>query len=150
MLAVLSVASAAAVFAADARVSEPVVMEAFKVEKIHKVKLAFGMSLDVWNAGNGKVKSIVVWKVRETTDAADQGVIPLTRIYRINGRPIEEFDATLRRSSELGKLFVDRKNGDQIVLEIGLPGHPDLRTVVLTERHTILSGMSSLMENKDR
>ena len=112
----------------------PVVMEALKVDGNYIPKLSFGLSLEVWkNNDTQKIVALYVGGVRVDSPAYKKGIGPRARIYRINGRPVEEITASFFKGTELNDLFVHRLEGARVTLEIGFPGEMEPRTIVLEE-----------------
>lgn len=124
---------------AGARAAEPatapVVLDPVRVTENYEPKLSFGLSLDVWKDDRtGAITSIVLGRIQLDSDAEREGLTPLLRVLRIDGRPVEEFEATFRPGSELHQIFVGRRNGDKVTLEIWFPGETVSRLITLTER----------------
>ena len=98
-------------------------------------KLCFGVSLSVWKNGNtGKVMAIYINKVKAKSDAEAAGFGPRTRIYRINGKPVEEMSATFNGDSDLNRIFINRKFGAKITVEAVPEGATTSKTATLVER----------------
>ena len=115
--------------------SVPVKMDAFKVEGNYIPKLSFGLSLDMWKDNSTqRVTSIVIRIVRAGSEAEQKGLEPWMRILRIDGKPVEEFDASFFKGTDLNSIFVDRRNGAKVALEVWFPKERAARTVVLTEQ----------------
>ena len=105
-------------------------MERFVVNDKHL--LSFGIALDVWEEkSSGRVLEMHVTGVQAGGMAEQEGVIPGTRVYGINGRDIYSFMATFGSGSELNGLFVNRGRGDQVTLEVVKPGHRKTEFVTL-------------------
>jgi C-terminal processing protease CtpA/Prc len=116
---------------------KPVVMEAFKIEGTFIPKLSFGLSLDVWkNNHTQKVSAIYVRGVKFGSSAARTGLCARTRIYSIDGAPVEDFAASFFRGTELYRKFVDRHEGDRVVLEVAVPGEGTTKFVTLEAAHS--------------
>ncbi len=113
-------------------------MEAFKVDEAYVPKLSFGLSLDVWKDNvTGRVTSIVVTAVKAGSDAELAGIVEQTKIYEIDGRPVQDYAASFMKGTELNGIFVNRKNGAAVALVIGVPGKAETRRVTVTERHEL-------------
>ena len=118
VLAVLGMAS----LSSHAQVGETTRMERFVVNDKHL--LSFGIAITLWEEKNsGRVLEMFVTGVQEGGKAEQEGVIPGTRIYGINGRDVYSFLATFSAGSELNALFVDRPKRDRVTLEVVKPGH---------------------------
>ncbi|MDB6127231.1 MAG: hypothetical protein JWM35_1127 [Verrucomicrobia bacterium] len=112
----------------------PVVMEAFKVDGNYIPKLSFGLALEVWKDNDTqKVISIYVSSVRENSPAQKKGLVPRTRIYRIDGTPVEEFTASFFKGMPLNKVFVQRYPNSRVKLEVAIPGEMSTKVVTLEE-----------------
>ena len=111
-----------------------IMLQAYTIEEAPP-KLCFGVSLSLWkDANTGLVTAIYIDKVKSGSDAAENGFGPRTRIYSINGNPVEDMRATFNGDSELNKIFINRKNGSKIVVEGTPEGTSEIRTVILIER----------------
>ncbi len=98
-------------------------------------KLSFGISLNIWKDGNtNKVSAIYFGKVKPGSDAQLAGLGPRTRVDRIDGKPVEEFAASLLKGSGLNRVFINRKLGDKVLLEVLPEGQTKTRVVTLTEK----------------
>ena len=80
------------------------------------------------------VTAMYIDKVKPDSDAEENGFGPRTRIYRIDGKPVEEMKATFNGDSELNKLFINRKVGSKIVVEAIPEGAFESKTVTLVEK----------------
>lgn len=110
----------------------PVVLAPFKVEETLDAKLSFGMSLDVWaNKETHRVIAVYVREVQPDSSADYAGIKSRTRIYSFDYLPVESFEATYKQGSDLRRLLVDRKPGDQLVVVFG--AHGQEKTAVLTQ-----------------
>ncbi len=98
-------------------------------------KLSFGISLQIWQDSlTGNVSTIYITGVKAESDAEKQGLKPFTQITRIDGQPVQSYVASLKTSSALGKIFINRKIGAKLVLEVLPTDSPKPKTVVLVER----------------
>ena len=112
----------------------PVVMDAFKVDGNYIPKLSFGLALEVWKDNDTqKVISIYVSSVRENSPAQKKGLSSRTRIYRIDGTPVEEFTASFFKGMPLNKIFVQRYPNSRVKLEVAVPGEMSTKVVTLEE-----------------
>lgn len=117
-----------------AKPAEPVV----KLEPMEVLgeppKLSFGISLQIWqDSQTGNVGTVYITAVKKESDAEREGLAPFTQITRIDGRPVQSYLASLKTTSELGKIFINRKVGDKVVLEVLSTDSPTSKTVVLVE-----------------
>ena len=112
----------------------PIMLQAYTIEETPP-KLCFGVSLSLWkNAHTGLVTAMYIDKVKPSSDAEENGFGPRTRIYRIDGKPVEEMKATFNGDSELNRLFINRKLGSKIVVEAIPEGAIESKTVTLVEK----------------
>jgi hypothetical protein len=119
---------------ANSRQGPVVVLEPYAVLG-EAPKLSFGVSLEIWKVGStNQVSAIYLGKLKPGSDAQLAGLGPRTRIDRIDGKPVEEFAATLSKGSELNRVFINRKLGDKVVLEVLPEGQTKTRIVTLTEK----------------
>jgi len=130
--------------AAVERNSAPVQLEAVKVEANYIPKLSFGIGLEVWKDNVTRLAtSILIARVRPESEAEQKGLVPRMRILRIDGKPAQEYEASFFKGKELSRIFVDRRNGDKVELEVWFPGEGAARTVVLTEHRHLLMNLPS-------
>lgn len=119
--------------AAPARLRDPDVVCLDEMRVAGKPIGSFGISLQIFAVPETKqINRIVIYDVVPDSEAAGRGVRAGDEIVRVNGRTIHEFVVAFDRESEFGRLFVGRKPGDQITLELG---HDDQveRRITLTE-----------------
>ena len=91
--AVVEIVAAMATLAVRARAEEPAQMERFVVNDKHL--LSFGVAISLWEEkSSGRVLEMHVTGVQAGGMAEQEGVIPGTRVYGINGRDIYSFMAT--------------------------------------------------------
>jgi len=127
--------------------TKPIVMDAVKVSADYIPKLSFGISLEVWKDGNtGRVISITINDVRAGSEAADKGLVARTRVERVDGRPVQEFEASFLPGTALNKIFVHRGNGSKVRLEIVPPGQTGTSVVTLTEIRSLGIDLPSTLE----
>jgi predicted metalloprotease with PDZ domain len=70
------------------------------------------------NSDTKKVERMFVTGVRENTDAEDAGLEPGDEILQLDGRSVQEFDASLRKDGPLSRILIDREFGEPLKLEI--------------------------------
>jgi predicted metalloprotease with PDZ domain len=70
------------------------------------------------NSDTKKVERMFVTGVRENTDAEDAGLQPGDEILKLDGRSVQEFDASLRKDGPLSRILIDREFGEPLKLEI--------------------------------
>ena len=100
---------------------KPVQLERFVVSEKHQ--LSFGMAITLWEDKNtGRVLAMYVKQVQPDSMTEQLGIRPGTRIWTIDGVPVENFDATFDVASELGQKFVNRQRGASIVREFKVEG----------------------------
>lgn len=101
-------------------------------------KLCFDIALEVWGDLNtGKVTSIYITKVKPLSHAEELGLVPRTRIDRIDGIPVENLVPSFRNGTVLNRTFINRKFGARVTLEVVLPGSPESKTVTVIEKPNI-------------
>lgn len=88
--------------------------------KVHDDPInSFGFDLAVyWDRATRKVTRVFIGKIHENSAAAALDVQPGDEIRRINGRPVTEFDAGIGAGTELGEVFLDRRPGAKLDLDI--------------------------------
>jgi hypothetical protein len=98
-------------------------------------KLSFGLALQIWQSGHeAKVGALYITRVRDHSDAAMQGLVPGTRIDKVDGRDVLGFAANFKSGGELNAAFINRKIGSQVELEVLLPHTTATIKVILVER----------------
>ncbi|MBX3749700.1 MAG: hypothetical protein KF897_06405 [Opitutaceae bacterium] len=98
-------------------------------------KLSFGISLQIWqDSQTGNVSTVYLTGVKPDSDAEKQGLKPFTQVTRIDGQPVQSYLASLKTSSALGKIFINRKLGAKVALEVLTADSPEPKTIVLVER----------------
>ena len=118
-----------------ADLAAPVPMEAILVEA--KPLTSFGLSLQmVAVRQNKQILRMFVRDVVPQSEADYAGLQPGTEILSINGRAVNTFAVGFTPESELGRLFVNRRRGDRILLLIRPPGETDSRSVTLVMGRT--------------
>jgi hypothetical protein len=70
------------------------------------------------NAAGDRVAGIVVSNVPERSDTEQAGVKVGDAIVAIDGRAATDFSVGVDKDSELGRIFLNRKTGDTVVLEV--------------------------------
>ncbi len=107
-------------------------LEKFVVNDKHL--LCFGVALTLWeNQNTHRVMAMYVKQVQPDSMAEEKGLRPGTRIWTIDGMPVEDFPASFAPESELGIKFLNRKRGETIVLEIKVEGERTTQFVTLTQ-----------------
>jgi hypothetical protein len=138
--------AAAAPAASDPASEPPVTMQKYVVNDKHL--LCFGLAIELWEDKNTqRVLAMYVKAVQPESMAELEGLAPGTRIFGIEGIPVEDFQATFGEGSELNKIFLNRKNGDRVTLEIKLQDRRGTKFVTLVQR----TGLNvSLGQSHDR
>lgn len=110
----------------------PVKMEKFVVNDRHL--LCFGLGLELWEDKNThRVLAMYVKAVQPESMADQEGITPGSRIFGINGLAVDNFSATFGEGSELNQLFINRKNGDRVTLELKLMNKRGTRFITLVQ-----------------
>ncbi|PTY05181.1 hypothetical protein DB347_17080 [Opitutaceae bacterium EW11] len=95
---------------------------------------SFGLAFNVSaHRKTNRVERLVVRKVAADSEAAQKGIQPGTEIVSADGRDIRSFVARFNPDSDLGRLFVHRRNGDSIALEVRDPRALETRKLTLTQ-----------------
>lgn len=98
-------------------------------------KLCFDIALEVWgDANTGKVTSLYITKVKPLSHAEELGLVPRTRIDRIDGIPVEDLTPSFRKGTVLNRTFINRKFGARVTLEVVVPGGLESKTVTIIEK----------------
>lgn len=80
---------------------------------------AFGFDLAIyWDKSTRKVTRVFIGTIQEGSSATALDVRPGDEIRKIDGRPVTEFDAGIGAGTEIGRLFLNRRPGAKLDLEI--------------------------------
>ena len=127
------------------RANEPVVMDSIAVDVGYIPKQSFGFTMNVRKDKNtGMVHAIYVTDVERGSDAQRRGLGPRVRIYRINGKAVEDFPASFLAGTELNRIFINRTEGARVTLEISIPGRAEPKVVTLVQHLLYMDDRSSL------
>ena len=115
----LSLALLAAGFAKDKPPvsEETLVLDPIKVRGNATSNFAIDIQIVVSPQTN-KVITIRIAKVFENSDAADLDLQVGDLIVKVDGVPVEGMDPKIDFRSEIGKIFLNRKPGDTLKLEV--------------------------------
>ena len=98
----------------------------------------FPISLRVASSAiDARVATITITAVPRDSEAEDKGIRVGDAIVAIDGRPVAEFPAGVAKDDPLGRIFMNRRPGDKVTLELRSPGDEKTYTVTL---HTIWGG----------
>jgi len=117
----------------QAKAGAPTMLGAFTVSERPLQSFGFSVRI-VRDSITHQVEQITVDRVLPDSPAAAAGLGPLTSIRKINDKPVEDYLGSLERGSELFKLLMNRKSGDQITLEVLDMASTVPRVVTLTQR----------------
>ncbi len=110
-------------------------LDEMNAEADYNPQLSFGISLKMLrNDATRRIYALEISRVRAGSYAEGQGVKPGMRILRIDGKPVQYIAATFMPGSELGRVFVSRKPGDQVELQVVSPNSTEPKTIVLIEQ----------------
>lgn len=80
---------------------------------------SFGFDLRIYHdKATRKVTHIFFGEIKPGSSAAQLDIEPGDQIVAINGKPVTEFPAGIGADTELGKLFLARRPGETLDLEI--------------------------------
>ena len=65
-----------------------------------------------------KIVTILITRVMEDSDAAEMGLLAGDEIVKVNGIPVGDIEAKVNRESQLGRLFLNRRPGEPLRLEV--------------------------------
>jgi hypothetical protein len=100
---------------------DPVTLEPYTVKDSPLISYPISFSVTRDRKAN-HVNEIIVSEVPEGSLTEKAGVKPGDKVIRINGRPAETFTAGVTRTSELGRIFIDRPPGETVQLDLLAPG----------------------------
>jgi len=113
--------------------ADPSVVQMDALRVSGKTYLSFDFSMSFVRNGE-RISWATITSVKPNSEASAVGLTPLTRVLAINGKDIEEYEASFRYGSELNALLINRKPGSKITLEVLLDGYSQRRTVTLVKR----------------
>lgn len=93
---------------------------AMKPVRIRNAPLTnFPISIQIhWAAGGDRVAAIIITRVLADSEAERDGLQAGDAIVAVDGRRTEDFTGGVGRDDPLGRIFVDRRPGDHVTLEI--------------------------------
>lgn len=109
---------------------KPVMMEPFVINEMPPLSFGFSVRIVVIG-GSTKASMITVDAVKSDSQARHKGMVPMTQILSIDGRPTQDFEASFDGNSDLAKILVGRKSGDKATFTILAPGSSTPRTITL-------------------
>jgi hypothetical protein len=117
LVALLSVVVAAAAATSPTKDEKLLILDpmVIRTEPVGSFAIEIGITI---NPDTKKVDRMFITGVREASDADDAGLQTGDEILKLDGRPVQEFDAVLRKDSPLGRILRDRDPGDPLKLEI--------------------------------
>ena len=121
--------------AANDTAGGPIKLAPVSVGGVPVMSFGFGVQI-VKNGVTKKVVSMLVSGVAHGSQAEQQGLVYYTEILSIDGIPVENFTASFASGTELHQKLMNRKEGDQVTLEIVTPGARAPRTIILTQMQT--------------
>lgn len=81
--------------------------------------IAFAIDITIYRSPEtGKVSHIFIRHVWEDTDAERAGLLAGDEIVKLDGVPVTDFEAKVSADSALGQVFLNRRPGDQLKLEV--------------------------------
>jgi hypothetical protein len=95
-------------------------MPAFKVKEdaVTGFPISLGFSRD---PKTGRITKIVVTEVPSSSSTERAGVLVGDEVLSVDGRKSQDFPVGVTKNSELGKIFLNRRAGDKVKLEIVTP-----------------------------
>ncbi len=121
LLALLCLAT---VSAKDKTTSSPVPVDdrVLVLDPLHvqgKPVVSFGFDLRVYSdPQTKKVTHVLITRVIPRTDAEKAGLRPGDEIVKVDGVAMQDLEAEVSVHSEFGRIFLNRKPGDQAKLEV--------------------------------
>ncbi len=138
-------AAVAAGFADDARISElaalvdsndPSVneLETFVVRDLPAIETSFGLALGVTaDPDTRQILQLAVKRVARDSEAEARGLRPGAVILAADGRSVQTLVARFTRDSEFHRLFMGRRHGETIELQVLVRPGETPRTITLTQ-----------------
>jgi len=94
-----------------------VILPPFEVNDVPQ--LSFGFSIRVMrNQATMHALGMYVERVGTGTDAERKGLKASSEILSINGKLVSEYEATFNPGSELARIFIGRKEGASVTLQV--------------------------------
>jgi C-terminal processing protease CtpA/Prc len=100
---------------------DPLVLDPYKVSGTALSNFPIDIKVVV-NPETKKVAKIVISRVKDKSEAADLGMQAGDEIVSVDGVVVAGMDPKIDRASQIGLLFLNRKPGEALKLEI-LPHH---------------------------
>ncbi|MBL9207573.1 MAG: PDZ domain-containing protein [Opitutaceae bacterium] len=114
---------------------DPSVVVLDPIQVSGRTYLSFDFSLALVRSGS-QIAWATVTAVKPNSEASAAGLTPMTRILAINGKEIQDFEASLSHGSELHALLINRKPRARITLDVLLNGYGERRTLTLIKRRS--------------
>jgi len=113
--------------------TEPIKLEPLVITE--STQLSFQFSVRVTRSQpENQLVAMYVDRVLAGSNAEEVGLCPGAMIVSIDGRPVAQFEATFRSGSELSRILVGRREGDEVTLVVVDPDETRQRKLVITRR----------------
>lgn len=97
--------------------------------------MSFGISLKIQRYTlTNKIVAMYIDEVEKESDAEAKGLEAGMGIVAIDGRPVTDIDGTFRPGSDLRRIFIGRKYGDKVVLDVASIGAAKPKRVTIVQR----------------
>ena len=114
--------------------TEPIKLEALVITE--STQLSFQFSIRVTRSQpENQLIAMYVDRVLAGSNAEEVGLHPGAMIVSIEGKPVAQYEASFRSGSELSRILVGRREGDEVTLVVVDPDETRQKKIVVT-RHT--------------
>lgn len=104
-----------------------------------KEQLSFHFSIRVIREQPAnRIVEMYVDRVLDGSNAHEVGLMKGAKIVAIDGKAVELYEATFLNDSPLRKIFINRREGDEVALTVINPGENNRRHIVVTRRKVVL------------
>jgi len=113
---------------------KPIKLEPLAINEHPQLSFQFSVRIIRFQPNNQLV-AMYVDRVLEGGNADEVGLHPGAMIVSIDGKPVAQYEATFRSGSELSKILIGRREGDEVTLVVVDPGEMGQKKIVV-RRHT--------------
>jgi membrane-associated protease RseP (regulator of RpoE activity) len=100
-----------------------------------RTQLSFQFSIRVTRSQpTNQLIAMYVDQVLPGSNAEEVRLVPGAMIVSINGKPVAQYEASFRSGSELSKILVGRREGDEVTLVVIDPDETKPKKIVVTRR----------------
>ena len=112
---------------------QPIKLDPFVITESTQLSFQFSIRITRSQPMNQLV-AMYVDRVLPGSNAEEVRLMPGAMIISIDGKPVTQFEATFRSGSELSKILVGRREGDEVTLVVVDPDETRQKKIVVTRR----------------